>query len=184
MNALFRFNSYDRRLEREMAAVLLFMEALEGHSSQWRYDIIGHSGETLNLELVNADRPPVDEKQRMDVLLNMHAHSQFCMSGDHTLEATRQSISSLNDVADIDEAFVIVLSDANLERYGIPASHLADALTATENVRASAVFIGSLGDQALRLSQRLPAGSSHVCMDLDKLPQILQQVFTSVLMSK
>jgi len=182
--SMYRFNGYDRRLEREMAAVLLFMEALEGHSSQWRYDIIGHSGETPDLELVNSARPPKDEKQRMDVLLNMHAHSQFCMSGDHTLEATRQSISTLNDLPDIDEAFVIVLSDANLERYGIPASDLAESLTSTENVRASVVFIGSLGDQAVRLSHRLPAGSSYVCMDLEKLPQILQQVFTSVLMSK
>jgi len=182
--SMYRFNGYDRRLEREMAAVLLFMEALEGHSSQWRYDIIGHSGETAELELVNSARPPKDEKQRMDVLLNMHAHSQFCMSGDHTLEATRQSISSLNDLPDIDEAFVIVLSDANLERYGIPASHLAESLMSTDNVRASIVFIGSLGDQAVRLSQRLPAGSSYVCMDLEKLPLILQQVFTAVLMSK
>lgn len=119
-----------------MAATLLFMEALEGHSSRWRYDVIGHSGETLNLELVSADRPPADEKQRLDVLLNMHAHAQFCMSGDHTLEAVKQSIASLSEKNDvIDEAFVIVLSDANLDRYGIPAHHLVRALTATENVR-------------------------------------------------
>lgn len=118
-----------------MAAVLLFMEALEGHSAKWRYDVIGHSGETLNLELVSADRPPKDDKQRFDVLLNMHAHSQFCMSGDHTLEATKQSIAGLSEATDIDEAFVILLSDANLDRYGIPANSLARALSATENVR-------------------------------------------------
>lgn len=130
-----RFNSYDHRLEREMAAVLLFMEALEGHSTQWRYDVIGHSGETLNLELVSSERPPKDDKQRFDVLLNMHAHSQFCMAGDHTLEATKQSIASLSDATEIDEAFVILLSDANLDRYGIPASHLAQSLAASDNVR-------------------------------------------------
>ncbi|KZS02744.1 Uncharacterized protein APZ42_000089, partial [Daphnia magna] len=48
---------------------------------------------------------------------------------------------------------------------------------------SAVVFIGSLGDQANRISQKLPAGSSYVCMDLEKLPQILQQVFTSVLLS-
>ena len=181
--SMYRFNGYDKRLEREMAAVLLFMEALEGHSSKWRYDIIAHSGETVNLELVNSQRPPQNEKERFDVLLNLHAHSQFCMSGDHTLEATRQSITSLSEATDIDEAFVIVLSDANLERYGIPASHLARALTATDNVRAAAVFVGSLGDQAARLSRQMPAGSAYVCMDLEQLPQILQQIFTSVLLS-
>lgn len=49
--------------------------------------------------------------------------------------------------------------------------------------RSAAVFIGSLGDQAARLSQKMPAGSAYVCMDLEKLPQILQQIFLSVLMS-
>ena len=42
---------------------------------------------------------------------------------------------------------MVVLSDANLERYGIPAEHLAAALAPADNVRAAVVFIGSLGDQ-------------------------------------
>jgi hypothetical protein len=28
---------------------------------------------------------PSNDKERLDVLKNMHAHAQFCMSGDHTL---------------------------------------------------------------------------------------------------
>ena len=159
------------------------MEALEGHSTKWRYDVIGHSGETLNLELVHSSRPPRNEKERFDVLLNMHAHAQFCMSGDHTLEATRQSISALSQATDIDEAFLILLSDANLDRYGIPASHLARCLTDTKNVRCATVFIGSLGNQAAVLSEQMPTGSAYVCMDLEKLPNILQQIFTSVLLT-
>lgn len=118
-----------------MAAVLLFMEALGGNTSKWRYDIIGHSGETTNLKLVSSDRPPKNDKERFEVLLNMHAHSQFCLAGDHTLEATKQSIAGLSAATDIDEAFVILLSDANLDRYGIPAAHLAESLTASSNVR-------------------------------------------------
>ena len=35
-----------------------------------------------------------------------------------------------------DEHFVIVLSDANLDRYGIRPRHLTDALTANEDVNA------------------------------------------------
>lgn len=80
----------------------------------------------------------------------MHAHSQYCWTGDHTLEATESAINSLAD-QDCDEAIVIVLSDANLQRYGIPPSKLAAALTAKTNVSAYAIFIGSLGDQATRL---------------------------------
>ena len=49
-----------------------------------------------------------------------------------------------------DEYFVIMLSDANLQRYGIRPSRLADALTSDEEVKAFAIFIGSLGDQAER----------------------------------
>lgn len=77
----------------------------------------------------------------------MHAHSQYCWSGDNTLEATRLAVDSLAE-EDCDEAIVVILSDANLSRYGIPASELGKALTAHPSVSAYAVFIGSLGDQA------------------------------------
>lgn len=74
----------------------------------------------------------------------MHAHSQFCMSGDYTLEAT--------DLAqeEADEHFLVVLSDANLERYGIRPERLANVLTSDPQVSAFVIFIGSLGDQAQR----------------------------------
>lgn len=79
----------------------------------------------------------------------MHAHSQFCWSGDHTLEATEMAINSVAE-QDSDEAIVVILSDANLQRYGIPPAKLASALTAKSNVSAYVIFIGSLGDQAER----------------------------------
>ena len=41
------------------------------------------------------------------------------MSGDHTLAGTARAISELGRaVDDHDESFVIVLSDANFDRYG------------------------------------------------------------------
>jgi len=49
-----------------------------------------------------------------------------------------------------DEHFVIVLSDANLDRYGIPPRKLAEILTMNDDVNAYVIFIGSLGDQAQR----------------------------------
>lgn len=79
----------------------------------------------------------------------MHAHSQFCWAGDHTLEATELAVQSL-EKEDCDEAIVVVLSDANLQRYGIPPSKLGAALMSSPKVNAYAVFIGSLGDQAER----------------------------------
>lgn len=79
----------------------------------------------------------------------MHAHSQFCMSGDYTLEATDSSIKDLAQ-EEADEHFLVVLSDANLERYGIRPERLANVLTSDPQVSAFVIFIGSLGDQAQR----------------------------------
>lgn len=112
----------------------------------------------------------------------MHAHSQFCWSGDNTLESTKWAVNSLAE-EEGDEAILIVLSDANLQRYGIPASKLAEALTAKANVSAYAVFIGSLGNQAEELTARLPPGRSFICYDTRDLPQILKQIFSSSVLS-
>lgn len=81
----------------------------------------------------------------------MHAHAQFCISGDNTLEAIRDAITRLEKEKDeFDEGIVIVLSDANLSRYGIAPRRLADALQSSDFISAYAIFIGSLGDQAIR----------------------------------
>lgn len=79
----------------------------------------------------------------------MHAHSQFCMSGDNTLEATQHAIVNLAK-EDADECIVVVLSDANFERYGIRPEIFAKILTSNPNVNAFAIFIGSLGNQAFK----------------------------------
>ena len=71
------------------------------------------------------------------------------MSGDYTLEGTDASIKELTR-EEADEHFVVVLSDANLERYGIRPERFAQVLTSDPQVNAFAIFIGSLGDQAER----------------------------------
>ncbi|KAF0291010.1 von Willebrand factor A domain-containing protein 8 [Amphibalanus amphitrite] len=180
--SMYRFNGYDGRLDRMLEAALLVMEAFEGYEQKFRYDIVGHSGEDYRVEFVRSDRPPTDNKQRLQVLKTMHAHSQFCLSGDRTVEATRHAISSIA-AEESDEAFVIVLSDANLERYGIRPEEFRRVLTSNPDVNTSAIFLGSLGDQADRLSEQLPSGRSFVCLDLKKIPQILQQIFRSGMLS-
>jgi hypothetical protein len=62
-----RFNSYDGRLERSMEAVVLLTEALKGYEARIRYDMYAHSGEEHALELVRIDRPPENEKERLQV---------------------------------------------------------------------------------------------------------------------
>ncbi|KAJ8985337.1 hypothetical protein NQ317_008368 [Molorchus minor] len=178
--SMYRFNSYDGRLDRELEAVVLVMEAFESFGDKIKYDIIGHSGEASHIVFVSKDGSPKNNKERLEIIRvgrkTMHAHAQYCWSGDHTLEATEQAISSLAE-EDCDEAILVVMSDANLQRYGIPPSELAAALTSKPNVSAYTVFIGSLGDQAERLLQKLPAGRAFICNDTKELPQILKQIF-------
>ncbi|KAL4635681.1 von Willebrand factor A domain-containing protein 8 isoform X1 [Arapaima gigas] len=180
--SMYRFNGVDGRLERSMEAVCMVMEALESYEHKFKYDIVGHSGDGFDIKLVKSDQIPKNNKQRLKVLKTMHAHSQFCMSGDYTLEGTEHAIKELS-LEEADEHFVIVLSDANLERYGIRPHRFAEVLTSNPQVNAFAIFIGSLGDQANRLQKTLPAGRSFVAMDTKQIPQILQQIFTSTMLS-
>uniref|UniRef100_A0A8B9E5A7 von Willebrand factor A domain-containing protein 8 n=1 Tax=Anser cygnoides TaxID=8845 RepID=A0A8B9E5A7_ANSCY len=180
--SMYRFNGVDGRLERSMEAVCMVMEAFENYEHKFKYDIVGHSGDGFNIALVGSDRVPKNNKQRLEILKVMHAHAQFCMSGDHTLEGTEHAIREIAK-EEADEYFVIVLSDANLERYGIKPSRFAQVLTTNAQVNAFAIFIGSLGDQADRLQRTLPAGRSFIAMDTKEIPQILQQIFTSTMLS-
>uniref|UniRef100_A0A4W3H4Q1 von Willebrand factor A domain-containing protein 8 n=1 Tax=Callorhinchus milii TaxID=7868 RepID=A0A4W3H4Q1_CALMI len=180
--SMYRFNGVDGRLERSMEAVCMVLEAFENYENKLKYDIVGHSGDGFNIELVRSDKIPKDNKQRLQIIKTMHAHAQFCMSGDHTLEGTEHAIREIAR-EEADEYFVIVLSDANLERYGISPARFAQVLTCSPQVHAFAIFIGSLGDQAERLQRTLPAGRSFVAMDTKQIPQILQQIFTSTMLS-
>nr|XP_005585792.1 PREDICTED: von Willebrand factor A domain-containing protein 8 isoform X1 [Macaca fascicularis] len=180
--SMYRFNRMDGRLERTMEAVCMVMEAFENYEEKFKYDIVGHSGDGYNIGLVPIHKIPKDNKQRLEILKTMHAHSQFCMSGDHTLEGTEHAIKEIVK-EEADEYFVIVLSDANLSRYGIHPAKFAQILTSDPQVNAFAIFIGSLGDQATRLQRTLPAGRSFIAMDTKDIPQILQQIFTSTMLS-
>ncbi|KAK7499225.1 hypothetical protein BaRGS_00009485, partial [Batillaria attramentaria] len=180
--SMYRFNGHDSRLTREMEATLMMMEAFENYEQKIKYDVYGHSGETYADEFVKADKPPKNNKERLNVLKMMHAHSQFCISGDNTLEAVKDAIKVIGE-EEADEHFVILLSDANFDRYGIRPSRFGEILTSNEDVNAYAIFIGSLGDQAIRLNKQLPMGHSYVCLDTKNLPMILQQIFTSTMLS-
>ena len=181
--SMYRFNGHDQRLERMLESTLMVMEGLEGFGERIKYDICGHSGEDNNIPFVSHLKSPENNRERLAVLKEMHAHSQFCMSGDHTLSAAVLAINELGLVSEqYDESFVVVLSDANFDRYGIRPESFGKILNRNENVNAFAIFIGSLGNQADHLSKRLPAGKSFVCLDTKKLPEILQTIFTAAML--
>ncbi|GFY55984.1 von Willebrand factor A domain-containing protein 8 [Trichonephila inaurata madagascariensis] len=179
--SMYRFNGHDNRLQRELESIVLVLEAFEGYQDKFKYDIVGHSGEDFCIEFSKFDKPPTNRKERLELIRSMHAHSQFCMSGDNTLEATSHAIRTITK-QDADEYFVIIMSDANFDRYGISPKSFSKLLTSDPKVNAFAIFIGSLGDQATYLSKQLPAGRAFMCFDSSELTHILQKIFTSALL--
>ncbi|XP_075158408.1 von Willebrand factor A domain-containing protein c12.2 [Haematobia irritans] len=180
--SMYRFNGYDGRLDRELEAVVMVMEALEGYEKKVVYDIVGHSGEGYEIPFVVSGSPPKTDKERFETIRMMHAHSQFCWSGDSTVKAAKEAVNTLAE-EDYDNSIVIVLSDANLSRYGIQPKDFAKALMNGEpKVKGHVIFIGSLAEEADIINSQMPAGHSYVCMDVSTLPQILKQIFTSSLL--
>ena len=106
-----------------------------------------------------------------------HAPSHSPPSLPPLAQATREAIEEASThLEDVDEAFVFVLSDANLERYGIRPSDFAEALTSHPKVNAHACFLASLGGAAERLTEALPAGKASVCLDASELPKAFRRL--------
>jgi len=178
--SMYYFNGTDGRLERTLQTAVMIFEAFAGFEHKYRYSMVAHSGDTECAPLVEYDLAPSNEKERLKVVQRMAAHTQFCMSGDHTLEATRAAIEEVATRLDeCDEAFVFVLSDANLERYGIRPADFASALTAHPKVNAHACFLASLGGAAERLTNALPPGKASVCLDASELPTAFRALLAS-----
>ncbi len=78
---------------------------------------------------------------------------------------------------DADERFVFLLSDANLERYGIRPTALASVLSANPSVHAHAIFLSSVGGEAERLRAALPAGRASICLDAKEVPKAFKTSF-------
>ena len=175
---MYRFNGQDQRLDRLLETAVMVMEAMDGMSSRFQYSIVGHSGDGPNTPFVELGHPPKDRGEQLRILQRMVAHTQFCMSGDSTLEAAEYAIQEVSQM-DGDEAFVFVVSDANLRRYGISPHELGSILTSDPDVNACAIFIASLADEAARIEAALPAGTGHICFDTSDLPQLFRNLFAA-----
>ncbi|KAG7391169.1 von Willebrand factor A domain-containing protein 8 [Phytophthora pseudosyringae] len=176
--SMYRFNGQDSRLERMLETSLMIMESFAGFERELDYCIMGHSGDSPEIPFVEFGAPPQDRKERFRVLQKMVAHTQYCRSGDHTVEAVERGVQRVAALQG-DDRFVFVVSDANLERYGIEPRYLGHKLVAEPGVQAHALFIASFADEAERIRRELPAGRGHVCLDTSDLPRMFKQIFTS-----
>jgi hypothetical protein len=173
--SMYRFQSLDGRLQRMIDTTLMLLEAMQ-ELHQFRISISGHSGESPSVPLVDWDQLPKDEGAIFKVLETMAAHAQYCVSGDHTVEAVYAAVESILEQDEEAGGLVIVVSDANLRRYGIAPSDLAKAMHASETVKTNVVFIASVRDEAEVLVKELPFGRAKVCLDTSELPHVMREI--------
>ncbi|KAJ3368340.1 von Willebrand factor A domain-containing protein 8 [Allomyces arbusculus] len=179
--SMFKFNSHDARLQRSIELALLVMQSFRGFENKFRYEIRGHSGDSASLEFVTEPNYPKDEKDELRVLTKMASHAQYCLTGDHTMASIKQAIQDVTK-QESDEAFVVVLSDANISQYNIQPNDLAQVLSLDDRVQAYIIFIGTLADQAEQLRKAMP-GKAFSCLDTRQLPQIMKRIFTGMVRS-
>eukprot|EP00945_MAST-04E_sp_MAST-4E-sp1_P008696 g8696.t1 len=172
------------------------------------YSIAGHSGDSSRVPFIefssDGDRlsvanpatnsflnnhikipkGPLNEKSMMQILEQMVAHSQFCWSGDNTVEALELAIDQMSATESDGEnleRLVIVISDANFRRYDIDPADVNDILRKSPGVKAHFIMIGSLADEASEIISELPVGKAHSCMSSSDLPAILRSILTASL---
>ena len=116
--SMYRFNGYDQRLERLLEATLMMMEALKD-DKRFQLHIIGHNGDSAKIPLVNPSTN-MDEKTQLQVLECMVAQTQYTFAGDNTVDAISLAVeeSGKGDR-------VVIISDANLDRYDISSDDLS-----------------------------------------------------------
>ena len=101
----------------------------------------------------------------MQLLEEMIAHSQFCWSGDNTLPATEIAIDRVASLAEEDEnveRLVIVITDANFNRYRISSDEVSRTMRKLPHVNTHMVMIAGLRDEAEEFARELPVGKAHV----------------------
>lgn len=157
-------------------ASLCCVSPCTSHSPRWvvRYCLVGHSGGSAEVPLVEFGMPPATPAERLDVIHNMYGHSRSCPSGDNSMEAARLSVA---DVVreEGDDYFVFLLSDANLGRYNVTPEELGAVLRADSRVNAYAIFVAEQ-NAAEWLAKELPFGHGFVCLDTSKLPTTFKDI--------
>ncbi|KAL7546025.1 hypothetical protein ACHAWF_009370 [Thalassiosira exigua] len=170
--SMYRFNGYDQRLERLLEATLMVMESLRD-DGRFNLHIIGHNGSSAKIPLVNPETQ-LDEATQLRVLECMVANTQYTYAGDNTVEAISLAVQEAKK-----GELVIVISDANLERYHITVDDLAPLQD--PHVHAHLVFIASLDDEADELASRIPNERAQVCFQSSQLPLTIKKIVTNAL---
>ena len=78
--------------------------------------------------------------------------------------------------------FFVLISDANLDGYGVSPEVLAQALTNDPQVNAYAVFIAE-PRVAAEMQVRMPSGRAHVVLENEGMPLLFKDIFTRAMLN-
>ena len=145
---------------------------------------MGHSGDTDRAMIVEEKIPPRSDEKRLEALRKMNGHVQLTDSGDNTLEAGLRAVKEISKL-EADERVVFLLSDANLEAYGIGGKDLDKLIKTGQDldVRVFVMFIGTLGDQAVRLVKESGSGRAGrimIAMRPEDIPKLVKRCLMMV----
>lgn len=152
-------------------------ESFAGFEEKYDYRMVGHSGTGPEAErLVEWSKPPRTDKERLEIAKTMEAHAQFCYPGDHTLEATMRAIMEIGS-QEADERLVLVVSDADLQRYNIDVRQWNQILHRDPSVKGYVILISNNVDEAERIKATLAPGRAHICAETTSLAITFKQIF-------
>eukprot|EP00931_Biecheleriopsis_adriatica_P049533 TRINITY_DN28660_c0_g1_i1.p1 TRINITY_DN28660_c0_g1~~TRINITY_DN28660_c0_g1_i1.p1 ORF type:complete len:1540 (+),score=355.44 TRINITY_DN28660_c0_g1_i1:29-4621(+) len=180
--SMYTFNRIDRRLQRLQEVAAFIFESFSGFEAKYDYRMVGHSGTGPEAErLVEWGKPPRSDKERLAIAKTMEAHAQFCYPGDHTLEATERAITEIGGQP-ADERLVLVVSDADLQRYNIDVRSWNMILQKDPGVKAYVILISNNASEAERIKATLAPGRAHICAEASSLAVTFKQIFQDSLL--
>jgi len=174
--SMYRFNGYDGRLQRLLEACVMIMEAL-GDDERFLLQIVGHNGTNAVIPFVD-EASSLDAANQLRVLEAMVTHTQYTNAGDRTLEAIESAVDEAKN-GDL----ILVITDANLKRYRIEAEEVSQLISgkngSSTNIHTHLILIGSIGEEANELAQKIPNGRAQICLESSDLPIIIKSIVTN-----
>ncbi|KZT28299.1 hypothetical protein NEOLEDRAFT_1129681 [Neolentinus lepideus HHB14362 ss-1] len=176
--SMYRFQ-YDGRLQRSLEAAIMLMETFDRLTRKDKYvwDMFGHSGDSPVIPLVESDKPPKEMHERWKVVQKMDMTTQYSFAGDYTVEAIEKSVLEVGKF-DADDWFVIAITDANFERYGIKPEDLKNAMNRNPKVHSALICIGE-GAEAKWIPRYLQGRAFRVSNAAD-IPNVLRSILSTM----
>lgn len=94
------------------------------------------------------------------------SHAQYCWRGDNTLAAMHSAVATV--LRQPSESYLVfVVSDANVEQYGITPYAISQVMQSDPRVQMYCIFIATMGEGGTEeLVSGLPSGRAFECFDL------------------